>query len=212
LLADYPLQSNWMARNKRRPHVLIAHVAIHFLVLLLLAGEARRLIWPYLLALALAHLCIDVGKNTVNRLRPGWVIAPYVVDQLIHYATIALTGAWITRALGTVAPPFSPELAILACAYLAATYVWFISERILAYADDSYRREVQAQVWPRMGMRAVMLTALLWLGGLSTVPLILSGAVVSVPYLSGKHRQRALLTDLSVSLVIAIFAGLALWR
>jgi hypothetical protein len=113
-LADYPLQTSWMAHNKWRPYVLIAHVGIHFLVMLLLAGAARAAVWPYLLALALAHLLIDAGKNTVHRLRPGWVIGPYVVDQLVHYLTIVLTGAWIGRAVGPVTLPFSSEAAILA--------------------------------------------------------------------------------------------------
>jgi len=218
-VADYPLQPGWMARNKRRPHILIAHISIHFLVMLLLAGEARRLVWPYLLALALAHMLIDIGKNTVQRLRPDWVIGPYVVDQMMHYVTIVLTGAWIGQAVGPVALPFSSQAAILAAAYLAGTYVWFISERIFAHADESYRHEVQAQLWPRMGARAAMLTvmlwALFWSGGLSgnqaSSPFLLVSVAASVPYVSGKHRQRALLTDLTVSLILAIFAGAAIW-
>lgn len=224
-VADYPLQPSWMAHNKWRPHVLIAHVSIHFLVMLLLAGAARAAVWPFLLALALAHMIIDIGKNTVHRLRPQWVIGPYVVDQLIHYLTIILTGAWIGQTVGPVALPFSPEAAILSAAYLAGTYVWFISERIFAHAEPSYRDEVQAQLWPRMGTRAamlsVMLWALLWTGsltgnlasgqiGILAPGLMMVSVAASVPYFSGKHRQRALLTDVSVSLVLAIFTVLAL--
>ena len=223
-IADYPLQPNWMARNKRRPHVILGHISIHFLVMILLAGEARNTLWPYLLALALAHLCIDIGKETVHQLRPRWVIGPYVIDQLVHYVTIILTGVWIARAIGPVTLPLTTEVAILATTYLAATYVWFISERILAHDDESYHSEVQSQLWPRMFTRAVMLSAMLW-----ALPLALPSALVwsggraggltimvtvtaTVPYLSGKHRQRALLTDVIVSLVLTIFAGAALWR
>jgi hypothetical protein len=138
-----------------------------------------------------------------------------VVDQLIHYVTIILTGMWIERAVGPVALSFSPNQAILAAAFLVATYVWFISERILTYADESYLSEVQAQLWPRMVTRAAMLAAVLWImlwsGGMAGSLAIMTGTAVSVPYLSGKHRQRALLTDLSVSLVLAVLAGVALW-
>jgi len=227
-LADYPLQPGWMAHNKRRPHVMIGHVSIHFLVMLLLAGERRGQVWPYLLALTLAHLMTDIGKETVHWLRPSWVIGPYVVDQMIHYLTILLTGAWIERAAGPVALPFSPQTAILATAFLVGTYVWFISERIFAHADDSYREEVQAQLWPRMVTRAAMLSVMLWVfatalpsalasavfwprgreGGL----VVMASAAVAVPYLSGKHRQRAFLTDVVVSLILAILTGAALWQ
>lgn len=226
-LADYPLQPGWMALNKRRPHILIAHISIHFLVMLLLAGEARQIVWPYLLALALAHMLIDIGKNTVHRLRPDWVIGPYVIDQLFHYLTILLTGAWIGRAVGPVALPFGAQAAILGTVYLVGTYVWFISERIFAHADEGYRHEVQAQFWPRMGARAAMLTVMLWalfrwgdlagaqalgLAGAQAFGFILLVSVATpVPYFSGQHRQRALLTDLAVSLSLAIFAGAAIW-
>jgi hypothetical protein len=222
-LADYPLQPGWMAHNKRRPHVMIGHVSIHFLVMLLLAGEARGKVWPYLLALTLAHLMTDIGKETVHWLRPKWRIGPYVVDQMIHYLTILLTGAWIEQAVGPVALPFSAQTAILATAYLAGTYVWFISERIFAHANESYLNEVRAQFWPRMGARAAMLTvmfwALFWSGGLAGAqasgliasPILRVSAAASVPYFSGQHRQRALLTDVGVSLVMAIFAGVAIW-
>ena len=231
-VADYPLQPGWMARNKRRPHVLIGHVSIHFLVMLLLAGEARSIVWPYLLVLALAHLLIDIGKETVRHLRPRWVIGPYVVDQLMHYVTIFLTGTWIAQAVGPVRLPFTQEVAILAATYLVATYVWFISERIFAHGDQSYRSEVQSQLWLRMGTRAVMLSMFLWVlpgalpralpsallsalgrpGGRAGDLAIAASVATSVPYISGKHRQRALWTDVFVSLVMAIFAGIALWR
>jgi hypothetical protein len=232
-IADYPLQPNWMARNKRKPHVMFGHISIHFLVMLLLAGEARRAVWPFLLALAMTHLVIDIGKETVHWLRPAWVIGPYVIDQLFHYLTIFLTGAWIAGQAGQVELPFTPEVAILAATYLAGTYVWFISERIFAHADESYRGEVQTQLWPRMATRAVMLSVMLWIliwsGGwivdlafgqirfttsmanfTTRVP-ILFGVAAAVPYINGKHRQRALLTDILVSLALTLLAGLALW-
>ena len=240
-LADYPLQPNWMARNKRRPYVMVGHVSIHFLVLLLLAGESRRVIWPFLLALTLAHLCIDIGKETVYWLRPDWVVGPYVIDQCFHYITIVLTGIWIGSVVGPVNLPFSAETAILAATYLVATYVWFISERIFTHADLGYLAEVQAQLWSRMATRAVMLSAMLglllwimpsgspfalspalaWTSGWTvsivagpsdqTVGLvILASAVASLPYFSGQYRQRALLTDVFVSLVLAVLSMIAL--
>jgi Protein of unknown function (DUF3307) len=227
-LADYPLQPGWMAHNKRRPHVMLGHVSVHFLVMLLLAGESRGQVWPFLLALTLAHLMTDISKETVHWLRPKWVIGPYVIDQMIHYGTILLTGAWIERAVGPVRLPFSPQAAILLTAYLVGTYVWFISERIFVYADPSYREEVQALLWPRMVTRAAMLTGMLWIlqwsggspgrlsgsgaGGLTGGMAAAAGVAVSVPYLSGKHRQRAFLTDVIVSLSVAILTGVAMWQ
>ncbi len=134
-LADYPLQPNWMAANKRRLPVLVLHVLIHLGTMLLLVGASRWRIWPFLLLLSSIHFIIDFGKLAFNAHKPDWVILPYLIDQILHYLSIAGISFWISQTLGNIALPFSPQLAVLITAYLLVTYVWYISERVMSYAN-----------------------------------------------------------------------------
>jgi hypothetical protein len=209
LLADYPLQSNWMVMQKMRMSILLLHIAIHSGALLIVVGAAGKFVWPYLLVLVLAHLIIDLFKNQINKLKPGWVIGPYILDQIIHYLTIWLAARWIENNFGSLPLPFTRSLFIFACAYLLVTYVWFISERIVVYSDLSYRNEVIEQIWIRMVSRAAILSGLLfiWRG---ILPVSLSATTaISFPYLRSKNGLRALLTDLSVSIAGLILIVLA---
>ncbi|OGO31490.1 MAG: hypothetical protein A2Z16_13435 [Chloroflexi bacterium RBG_16_54_18] len=205
LLADYPLQPTWMVNQKNRSRVLLTHAVMHFGVQILVVGTASLFIWPYLLLLSAVHLTIDWTKNKLSELWPKWVIFPYIVDQLLHYASIALIATWIERLRGRIELPIPRSWMIYAIAFLLVTYVWFISERILAYADVNYRKEVTEQQWSRMFARAIFLSGFLffwrWVSGES----LLSTLAFSLPYLNGKNGARALLTDLGVALAGMVF-------
>jgi hypothetical protein len=209
LLADYPLQSNWMVLQKMRFSILLLHIAIHLGTLLLVVGTARNFIWPYLLFLVLIHLIVDVGKNIINKIRPDWITGPYVVDQIVHYLSIWLVATWIENQSGSLQVPFNRSVFIIASVYLLVTYVWFISERILAHSDLSYRKEVVEQIWIRMVSRAAILSGLFffwrWM-----IPVALSTTTtLTFPYFRSKNGIRALFTDISVAaagLVLIVWA------
>lgn len=204
-IADYPLQPNWIVRNKTRLWALLLHVSIHLVVMLAIVGAARAQVWPYLLALAVIHFWIDVGKNTIYRLRPKWVVGPYLVDQACHYLSIGLVSAWILGHIPAPALPFSPMAAILVTGFLLVTYVWSITERILAHSQPDYRLELARQFWPRMFARAALLSGLLLLWRLAPSTTAATLTTGRLPYLSGPYRRRALLTDLSVVIVVQLF-------
>lgn len=199
LLADYPLQSNWMVLQKTRFPILLLHIAIQFGALLLVVGLAWRVIWPYLFVLVLFHLALDLVKNHLNKLRPEWVIGPYIVDQFIHYISIWLVAVWIESRTPGLPLPFSREVFVVASVYLLVTYVWFISERILVYANTSYRKEVVEQLWTRMVSRAAMLSGLLLVWRLFLPVSLSATTAVPIPYLRGKNGTRALITDIGVA-------------
>lgn len=197
-LADYPLQPNWMAANKSRASVLVLHVLIHFGTMLLLVGAIRWTIWPFLLLLSSIHFIIDLGKLALNARKPDWVVLPYLIDQILHYLSIAGISFWTSQALGTVVLPFSPQLAILITAYLLVTYVWYISERVISYANLNYRLEMIAQAWPRMLTRALLLSCLLWLIGSRFLGNEQPALLAMIPYVTGRYGRRAIVTDLLV--------------
>ncbi len=206
-IADYPLQTDWVVKNKQRLEILLLHVGTHFVVMLAVTAPHTLRLWPYLAVLTGVHFFIDVWKNWMYKVRPAWVVWPYIVDQVFHWISIALVAAWIERAAPSATPFLPPRVVIFALGYLLVTYVWFVSERILAHAAPEYRKEVVCQLWQRMAARAAWFSVFLLLFGL--LPgLLSSGAAAALvlpqPYSSGKYRWRALLTDVSVALFIAL--------
>lgn len=210
-LADYPLQNSWMAAHKDRWQVLALHAGIHFAVMMLVISPAWRELWPYLLLLALVHFLIDRGKLALNALRPGWVVLPYLIDQLLHYLILGAAAWWIVRTQGSPTLALDPDLAILATGYLLGTYVWAISEKVLTASQPESRQEWAAGLWPRMAVRALLLTGLLWLlyPGRAGLAGLVQGT--ALPYLSGNHARRALFTDLLVTISAWLFIIAAFW-
>lgn len=99
LLADYPLQNQWIIANKKRPEAMAAHIGVVFLLTLLaLRGEILPAI-----TVTLIHLAIDLIKT---HLAPEKLWA-YLADQLAHFATIAGV-LWYWPALGMLWPEATP--------------------------------------------------------------------------------------------------------
>jgi hypothetical protein len=204
LAGDYLLQTDSMVRARHHWTGRVRHVAVHFAVLLLLSGTASLRIWPQLLFLVVCHFAIDSLKIASSDRWPEHTIALYFIDQAVHISLLLLVAAWIERTTGiTRDRPWT----VYASGYLLVTYVWFITERLLAHEDATYRSQVQAQRWWRMGSRALALTVYLLAGrALFAAPqrIALAGASVSaIPYRSGPYRLRTLLIDLLGPLFIA---------
>ncbi len=99
VLADFVLQTDWMARNKLRPEALVLHAV-------LVMGTAQfalgQVAWPVLILTAI-HICIDVIKA---RFAAATALG-FLVDQLVHFATLVglaslcpdlwMTGRWATQ-------------------------------------------------------------------------------------------------------------------
>lgn len=208
LLADYPLQPTWMVRNKTSLWVMAFHAAIHLVVMLVLVGAVRVVIWPYLLALALMHFIIDLGKNLANIVRPRWVIMPYAVDQVLHFLSIWLVVTLVERQFGLLPLPWQPRILVYVVGYLLVTYVWFISERVLAYKDKRYRQEVNSQAWSRMAVRALLLTLFLFVSnGFSSTAALMIGSAFRLPYISSRKALKTIAID-----VLVAFSGMLFVR
>ncbi len=209
LLADFPLQPLWLVRSKQFFWGLAVHGTVHFLTLLLVVGSARGVIWPQLLALALIHFTIDLLKYRLSSRRPAWVTAPYFIDQGVHILTVLLVTLWIVSLKPELPLAITPTLAIVAAAYVVVTHVWFVTEKTLVHAETGYRSEVENSLWPRMLARAAFLSGLLFLLVGRSVPPLALGATVRLPYYKNNHWRRALITDVLVAVLTAIFVRLA---
>lgn len=218
-IADYPLQPSWLVRNKTRLWGLLLHVTIHLATMVILMGGSRgTLIWPFLITITIIHFFIDVGKNLVWKWRPQWVTGPYLVDQFLHYLTIALVAIWINQSVASdQLPPGSPWV-IFAIGFLIATYVWYITEFVTSPENTEYHREIVRTLWSRMTSRAIFIAILLamfyWLLPNLDFPLgalLLFTASISYfqPYAADCYWRRALFTDLTVAFCSAVFILLA---
>lgn len=208
LIADYPLQPGWMVANKRNLGVLGLHVSVHFVTMLLILWSSKAILWPYLLLITAVHFLIDLGKNIVWDVRPQWIIWPYVIDQLLHYLSLAWVSALILRNISMSKLPLAYPWIIYALGYLLVTYVTFITERIFAHAHPAYIQEAVKLFWPRMLIRAVLLSVLLMFWRPLPALVLSVSLPVELPYFSGNYRARALITDLVVALAGFIFIRL----
>jgi Protein of unknown function (DUF3307) len=85
VIADFVFQTNWMVANKRKPLGLAAHGAI---VLATAIAATGALDWG-LLWLAALHIAIDAIKARAPR-----GLAPFLIDQAAHLATLAALALW----------------------------------------------------------------------------------------------------------------------
>jgi hypothetical protein len=204
-LADYPLQTNWIVVNKNRARVLFLHVLIHFFVTSIIVLIYAPQSWMFVILLTFIHLLIDMGKNYINRIRPKWVIAPYFIDQFIHILSIGFVAAMMATQSGILPFEYKPFWLIGLITYLVVTYVWYISERIIAFYNPAYFQQVVNQEWSRMLARTSFLSLIiiLWFGFSNTA--ILSLSVFGFPYRQQTFGTRALLTDVAIAIAGAFF-------
>ena len=91
-LADFVFQTNWMVANKRNPLALGLHVATVYAS----AVAATGLVHPALLALALIHIGIDVGKLILSSVwKTSGGLAPFLIDQALHLVSLVALTLWL---------------------------------------------------------------------------------------------------------------------
>ena len=80
--ADFILQTNWMAANKRNPKALSLHAFAVLTTAAVCSGTAS----PWLLALTALHIAIDLIKS----FWPKRGVLPFLLDQAAHLASLLL--------------------------------------------------------------------------------------------------------------------------
>jgi hypothetical protein len=190
-----------MVMSKDRKRVLLLHASIHFLTMLLLVGAVRFQIWYVLLAVAVVHYFLDLGKIQIANRRMNSEFLAYLLDQALHVIVLGLASAWIAAVVPVQSAAMNDRWAIYLAGFLAVTYVWYTTEKVMAGPEPGYLEEVLESSLTRMITRACFLLLFLLAGArlVVGVPLL----AVQMPYRADAYRRREILTDLSVSLVTA---------
>ena len=206
-LGDFPFQNNWMARCKWNVRVLSLHVSIHFVLMLLLVGASRNFLWPYLLLITLVHMGQDRLKIYLTDLWPKRLVLLFWLDQFFHFAVIWGIVTWVQTNQTPIITPRNSNWTIIGIAYLVVTYVWYICERVMHHADPEYLKNVEQTKLARMFTRSGLISFFFLIRGWV---LPNTAFMLSWPYPESTYRKRALITDLSVSLIAFIFLFLTL--
>ena len=182
--------------------VLTMHAGIHFVVMIILVGQVRGAIWPYLLLISTIHLAQDRIKNSIVKKRPDWTGTGFVIDQFTHFVIIWAFVLWLQNVAGFIFTPEKPVGIMVFITYLFVTIVWYIIERIFNLSNPEYLENISNTKYPRMLSRAglVSLFILFWSWRGPGLALIISN-----PYPQSRFRQRTILTDVSISLLAMIF-------
>lgn len=92
VLADFILQTNRMVASKQRPLTLALHFATVYGTLVAATGSLHLA----LLALALVHIGIDVGKLALAvALKGRHRLSLFLGDQALHLASLAALALWL---------------------------------------------------------------------------------------------------------------------
>jgi hypothetical protein len=213
LLADYPLQTDGMVVAKKHLPGLAIHIGIHWVVMTLLFLLLIWIAWPYILLVAIFHFIIDAFKNFLGERRPQFVIGSYILDQTLHMSSLLLVSSWMAQTTEIPVWPVLSSWVVYVIGLLLATYIWFVSERILVVRSDNRRMSVNSTMWPRMGTRFLLYLLVVAPLSFTWFLAILAIIIIAILYSRYNYPRRWLLIDVSVALFSALLvhAILVIW-
>ncbi|HMN26529.1 MAG TPA: DUF3307 domain-containing protein [Caldilineaceae bacterium] len=216
LLADYPLQSDWMVQAKKTWPGLATHVAVHLATMLIVLNGFLRFEWhatlPAILAVAVLHFAIDTWKNILARRWPQWIIGGYLQDQALHVISLLLVAYWQARTSSGAPFAIATPWLLYVCGFILVTHAWFVTERVLAYRDKVYQQWVSAYLWPRMTGRALLFSILLAGWNLWGLLALIVALTLYWCELTNLGRRHPLLIDSGVVLMVSTLTQWVLIR
>lgn len=207
LIGDFLLQTDWMVQNRDKFWVLSLHSSTHMVLMFLLIGDSRSGVWPLIVLLSVIHLGQDALKILLVRINPERSGAAFIFDQVLHLFIIWAFIKGFQMEVGSILMDPHPAWVMVAISYLLVTYVWFITERTVYSAHGDYVQFVNHTKYSRMFIRAGLVSTFLLIRTWVSPGLAI---LLPNPYTSSEHRQRAMLTDSAVSIVVMVFLFWAL--
>lgn len=208
LVADFVLQPFWLVLRKRRWDGLLIHGAIVLACMLVLPLIDRAILplWPIMLAVTAVHVATDWWKVRFGDRIPGPPIGPFMLDQVIHVATLCGVLCLALPASQVWSFDASPvaQLALYGSAYLIAACATPIG--VMVWLDPTFANAAlsgAARVRSLLAGSAVVTLTLF--GGLIALPTTLLGVI-----LVARHPRSAHPLDLPAGMMVVVCVGAAL--
>ncbi len=214
LIADYLLQTNWLAERKGRFDLrsirswdgLLLHGGMVWLVSLAVLPEYIGILWPHITLFALVHTLQDAAKPAVSPRLSTIPFVTYMGDQALHMALIlgfqALVG-------GMISPPPDPQVSRLMWAgavLIAVTRFYEVSwwanwPAMYVYMNRwrlwGYTERVAILVWAVAGVW--------WLAPFAVIPRVVAMQRQDQPI----GRQKNGWAELLLGILFSVILGLA---
>jgi hypothetical protein len=231
LLGDFPLQPNWIVRNKgKRIWPLLCHGLIHYVLAWFCLFLFHRL--PFLsiynqialLAYALLHSFIDKLKSRLiasDRLPDNWQV--FLLDQLFHVLVLAATACVLTHSplrilLNGLNPPQDTRIHILEAAivYIAVIFgggylIRYLTQGIAPKTPTKDHAHLEnAGLYVGWVERLLVITAIL-IQSPALVGLILTGkSIARYPEFKEARFAEYFLIGTLLSIALSILGGIFL--
>jgi len=181
LVADFILQPYWLVVRKRRWDGLLIHsgTVLACMLALPLVDRAALALWPAMLGIAALHCVADWWKVRYGDRVPGPPIVPFLLDQLIHVATLVLAlslalpaaQVWVIAASPAALPAiWMAAYVVAACATPIAVMIWL--DPLAQHAALAGRARLRSL------LAGVGMVSLILLGGQLALPATLFGLAV----------------------------------
>jgi hypothetical protein len=238
LLADFPLQSNWIALNKGKGiWARLVHVAIHYAAAwccLLLFANVSFVSWFNQLVIVgylLVHFVIDTGKGLITaRWKSYDNTTLFVIDQFLHLLTVTATTlilvrlhvAWVFSWWPTMAAKTRFHLLVAITIYAGVMFagghlIRYFTKGLSSNLDGATGTETSEQL-KNAGMyigwieRFLIITAIAAQSP-AMVGLILTGkSIARFPELKDARFAEYFLIGTLLSVLIAVAGGIVLAR
>lgn len=190
LVADFVLQPYWLVLRKRRLDGLLIHCAIVLACMLTLPlfDRATLALLPAMLAITGVHFGTDWWKVRFGSRIPGPPIGPFLLDQLIHVATLIVMVSLAlapAQVWATTASPFGLA-ALYGSAYVIAAFATPIG--VMIWLNPGFANaELAGGARLRSILAGVSVVSLTIFGGLIALPATLLGMIVLARHPRSNH-------------------------
>jgi hypothetical protein len=206
LVADFMLQPYWLVLRKRRWDGLLIHggVVLACMLLLPLADRATLALWPAMLGITAVHMAADWWKVRYGNRIPGPPIGPFLLDQVIHIATLCMALSLALPAEQVIATSPVAHLALVAAAYVVAAFATPIG--VMIWLDPAFSNAaIGGGARIRSVLAGVAIVSLTLFGGLLALPATLAGVM-----LIARHPRSTHPLDMPAGMLAVLCVGAAM--
>jgi hypothetical protein len=215
LVADYLLQTNWLAERKagfvfRDPRTwdgMLLHISMVWLVSLAVLPEYIGVIWPQITILALVHMSQDMIKAWTTEKLPIPTALGYFVDQALHLLAIVifqvLVGQYLTP------PPDALQIRLLVGGIVLIVLTRFYEVSWWANWPAMYSYMSRWRLWSYTERCTILVLSLIgvwWLAPLAVLPRVYIMRRQGEPI----EQQPNGLLELLLGMALSVILGLAL--